>query len=262
MAVCNKCKADYIRGITVCPACGCALDNDPAPEPPPAEGFVPFLTTGYPEGMAAAASLEAAGLETRLSTQDFHIYLPAPLYVTVLVRERDIDAASAALKRPAPPPPLPDPATCVICGAVATVHETERRGKIVSSTSYCIDHASVRNPGMPCDAESKVDLDVLEAVIALNARSGIRTVCSCSGSHPGAGEGFISLAPAGTDAASTEKFDAFVNGLQERIRESDLASRVVVEWSAMHGAEINLVGRARARETWLDVARLIDALPR
>jgi hypothetical protein len=35
---------------------------------------------------------------------------------------------------------------------------------------------------------------------------------------------------------------------------------VVVEWSAVHGAEINLIGRAQVRETWAGLARLVDSL--
>jgi hypothetical protein len=50
--------------------------------------------------MAAAATLEAAGLETQISTTGFNIYMPAPLNVVILVRERDLDAARAALRLP------------------------------------------------------------------------------------------------------------------------------------------------------------------
>src|SRR5262245_13379871 len=260
MALCIECNADYIRGITVCPACGRELEPETAPAPPPAAGFVPFLTTGYPEGMAAAASLEAAGLETRLVTQDFHAYLAMPMYVTVLVRERDLDAASAALRKPAPPRPAPDGPRCATCGAAASVHETERRGQVVGTTDYCAAHASKPIPVEPCETHTKVDDDVLEAVIALNVLKDVRTVCSCSGSHRGAGEGFISMAPIGNDAAASERFDAFVTRLRDRVLESDLSGRVQVVWSAVHGAEINLIDRDQAAETWDKVARLIADL--
>ena len=263
MALCIECKADYLPHITVCPACNRALEPDelPAHAPAPAEHFVPFLTAGYPEGMAAAASLEAAGLETRLTTMNFHVYLGAPLHVTVLVRERDVDAACAALKKPAPPPPSPEGPSCVICGAAASVHETNHQKGIVSTTHYCIVHASVRVPIEPGDAHSKVDQDVLEAVIALNARPGVSTVCSCSGTHDGASEGFISLAPAAANPENEKLFDKFVNDLQERVRRSNLSDRVAVEWSAVHGAEITLVKPRATRQTWDVLARLIDALP-
>ena len=100
MALCLECKADYLRHITVCPACGRALEADPAPEPSDTHDFVPLMSGPYPEGIAASASLEAAGLETRLETMNFHVYLGTPLTVTVLVRERDLDAARAALRKP------------------------------------------------------------------------------------------------------------------------------------------------------------------
>ncbi|HZL71544.1 MAG TPA: hypothetical protein VFC86_03720 [Planctomycetota bacterium] len=261
MALCIECKADYLPHITVCPACNRALEADPLPPPSaPAEHFVPFLTAGYPEGMAAAASLEAAGLETRLTTMDFHVYLGTPLHVTVLVRERDLDAACTALKKPAPPL-TPEAASCVICGAAASVHETERRGAVVSTTHYCVSHASLRVPAEPCDSHVKADQDVLKAVEALNARKGVRTVCSCSGSHAGATEGFISLAPAAANPESEKLFDAFVNSLQGRVKEPDWAARVAVEWSAVHGAEITLVERPPPRQTWEDLARLVADLP-
>jgi hypothetical protein len=101
MALCLDCKADYLRHITICPACGKALEPDPAP-PTPEEShdFVELMGAGYAEGMAAAATLEAAGLETQISTTGFNIYMPAPLNVVILVRERDLDAARAALRLP------------------------------------------------------------------------------------------------------------------------------------------------------------------
>ena len=99
MALCLECKADYLRHITVCPACGKALEPDPTPLPPEeSEDFVELLGTEYVSGMAAAASLEAAGLETRITTSNDNIYLIAPLSVTVMVRARDLDAARTALR--------------------------------------------------------------------------------------------------------------------------------------------------------------------
>jgi hypothetical protein len=100
MALCLECKADYLAHITVCPACGRKLEVDPAPEIAETHDFVPLMTGPYPEGIAAAASLEAAGLETRLETMNFNVYMGTPLSVTVLVRERDLDAARTALRRP------------------------------------------------------------------------------------------------------------------------------------------------------------------
>src|SRR5262245_42366224 len=84
MAICLECKADYLRHITVCPACGRALEADPSPEPVDAKGFVPLLSAPYSEGIAAAATVEAAGMETRLTTVGFNIYLGTPLNVTLL----------------------------------------------------------------------------------------------------------------------------------------------------------------------------------
>lgn len=100
MALCLECKADYLRHITVCPACGRPLEPDSTPEPAETRDFVPLMSGPYPEGISAAASLEAAGLETRLETMNFNIYFGTPLNVTVLVRGRDLDAARAALRRP------------------------------------------------------------------------------------------------------------------------------------------------------------------
>ena len=103
MALCLSCKADYIRGITVCPACGRALEPDPPPGPPPSLDFVPLMSAPIGEASAALASLEAAGLETR-SESPGHIpgYLATPFFMTVLVREKDLDAARTALRRTSP----------------------------------------------------------------------------------------------------------------------------------------------------------------
>ena len=99
MALCLDCKADYLRHITVCPACGRELEADPEPAPPEdSTEFVELMGAPYAAGMAAAATLEAAGLETRITTIQPNIYMPVPLGVTVLVRERDLDAARAALR--------------------------------------------------------------------------------------------------------------------------------------------------------------------
>jgi len=100
LAVCNECKADYIRGITVCPACGRPLEPDETPPPEDSHEFVELMGAGYAAGMAAAATLEAAGLETRITTTQFNVYMPVPMNVIVLVRERDLDAARAALRMP------------------------------------------------------------------------------------------------------------------------------------------------------------------
>ncbi len=101
MAVCLDCKADYIRGITVCPACNRPLEPDPAPEPAPSPDFVPLMSASFSEASAAMASLEAAGLETRAETGNYiPAYFTTPFFMTVLVREKDLDAARAALRMP------------------------------------------------------------------------------------------------------------------------------------------------------------------
>jgi len=102
MAVCVDCKADYLPHISVCPACGRALEPDSTPEPEQAShDFVELMGATYAAGMAAAATLEAAGLETRMTTTQPNIYMPVPLNVVVMVRERDLDAARTALRIPA-----------------------------------------------------------------------------------------------------------------------------------------------------------------
>ena len=101
MALCLECNADYIRGITVCPACNRPLepDRDPEPEPAASADFVPLLNLPYAEGLAAAASLEAAGLETRSdTTTNYLAFVGMPFHVTILVRERDLDVARTALR--------------------------------------------------------------------------------------------------------------------------------------------------------------------
>lgn len=99
MALCLECKADYISGITVCPACGRALEPEPPPEPPPSGDFVPLISGAFAEAIAARATLEAAGLETRVETTDHIVaYTPTPFFMTVYVRERDLDPARWALK--------------------------------------------------------------------------------------------------------------------------------------------------------------------
>ena len=99
MALCLNCKADYIRGITVCPACNRPLEPDTTPPvEQPSHEFVELMGAPYGAGMAAAASLEAAGLETRVTTIAPNIYMPAAVNVIVLVRERDLDAARTALR--------------------------------------------------------------------------------------------------------------------------------------------------------------------
>lgn len=255
MAVCLECKADYIRGITVCPACGRELELDPAPPvEEPSHDFVELMGATYGEGMAAAASLEAAGLETRVTTVAPTIYMATAAHVIVLVRERDLDVARSLLRMAPPKISKPAHPACVSCGAPATVHQTEREGGSVRVTDYCIDHAPIR---LACQGGSLVDEDVAGAVEALNRQEGIRTVCSCSGAHPGAGDGFISLAPReGPD--SVPLFDAFVQRLQVWVKSSGLA--LAVDWSAVHGAEITLVDPARARETWKALARLVSDL--
>jgi hypothetical protein len=98
MALCLECKADYLRHITVCPACGRMLEPDASPPPEDSHEFVELMGAQYASGMAAAATLEAAGLETRITTTQFNVYMPVPMNVIVMVRERDLDAARAALR--------------------------------------------------------------------------------------------------------------------------------------------------------------------
>ena len=104
MALCLECKADYLRHITVCPACGKALEPDPVTEiQEDSHEFVEVLGAGYAEGMAAAATLEAAGLETQLTTTNYNVYMPVPLSVIVHVRLRDLSVALRVLSpRPHP----------------------------------------------------------------------------------------------------------------------------------------------------------------
>jgi len=99
MALCLDCKADYMRGITVCPACGRALEPDPPPEPEPSIDFVPVFTASYATGLAARASLEAAGLDTRIeTTDDFVAYSGTPFRLILMVRERDLPIARNILR--------------------------------------------------------------------------------------------------------------------------------------------------------------------
>src|SRR5688572_25721516 len=160
MALCLECKADYLRGITVCPACNLPLEPETTPEPVESVGFVPFMTCSYPEGLAAAASLEAAGLETRLTSMGVHVYLTTPMSVTVLVRERDLDAAHAALRmgvRSAPPAP-PEPP--------------------------------------PVETPEHFDEEVHDVIRALNGQKGVHAVDSCRGAPPGVHGCFIAISPA------------------------------------------------------------------
>jgi len=99
MAVCLECKADYISGITVCPACARPLEPDAPPEPTPSGDFVPIMSGPFAEAIAARASIEAAGLETRVESMDHIVaYSPTPFFMTVYVRERDVEPARSALK--------------------------------------------------------------------------------------------------------------------------------------------------------------------
>jgi len=99
MALCLDCKADYIRGITVCPACGRPLEPEPPAEPELSADFVPVFTARYATGLAAQASLEAAGLETRTEmTDDFVAYSGTPFRLILLVRERDLPIARSILR--------------------------------------------------------------------------------------------------------------------------------------------------------------------
>ena len=258
MAVCLECKADYIRGITVCPACDRPLVPDAAPPVEElSDDFVELMGAPYASGVTAAASLEAAGLETRMTTIAPNVYMPAAVNVIILVRERDLDAARSVLKIAPPHGSKPIHPTCAACGAPATVHETDREGGAIRTTHYCAGHAPFRLPST-CEA-GIVDEDVRRAVEALDVHEGVRTVCSCSGAHPGAGEGFISLGPAEGDDA-VPLFDAFVERLKTRVETSELADRLAVDWSAVHGAEITLIRASQARETWTDLARLLSTL--
>jgi hypothetical protein len=77
------------------------LEPDPDPDPPASPDFVALLSLPYAEGMAAAATLEAAGLETRCeTTTNYLAFVGMPFHVTILVRERDLDAARTALRMP------------------------------------------------------------------------------------------------------------------------------------------------------------------
>ena len=99
MALCLDCKADYIRGITVCPACGRALEPDPPAEPELSSDFVPVFMAPYATGLAARASLEAAGLDTQVQvTDDFVAYSGTPFRLILLVRERDLPIARSILR--------------------------------------------------------------------------------------------------------------------------------------------------------------------
>jgi hypothetical protein len=222
MALCLECNADYLRGITVCPACHRDLEPETAPEPVESVGFVPFMTCGYPEGLAAAASLEAAGLETRLTSMGVHVYLTTPMSVTVLVRERDLDAAQTVLRaHPAPAPP-------------------------------------VREEPPPHEIAEHFDEEVQEVVRALNLQEGVHAVDSCSGAPPGGHDCFIAISPP-ENAKSDALFEAFVGRIQERIEASELKGRIAVHWADVHGAEITLVRLSGARETWRDLSKLITA---
>lgn len=256
MAVCIECNADYLSGITVCPACGRALEPDPPAPPPAADGFIPFFSAGYPEGLAAAASLEAAGLETQLNSSETHAYMPTPLFVTVLVRERDFDAACAALRMQ---PDFPRP-RCAVCGSPATIHESERKGRSVRTTEYCAIHAAARITPTKAEDKDHLDEEVRGPVEAINRKPGVRTLCSCSGSHPGAGQGFIALGPTGTDPESVRLFDTFLTALFLRLKEPELRGRLGLEWNHFHGAELKLLDPAHAKVTWSDLARLVAFL--
>jgi hypothetical protein len=267
MAVCLECKADYLSGITVCPACGRALEPEPPTQPPADGGFVPFFSGGYLEGLAAAASLEAAGLETQLITSEVNAYMATPMFVTVLVRARDYDAACAALRLSPESalraelgmsPKVQAPA-CAVCGSPATVHESERSGRSVDTLDYCSVHAAARIAPVMSDENVHLDEDVMAAVESINRKPGVRTLCSCSGSHSGAGQGFIALGPKGTDTESVRLFDTFLTALFMRLKEPELRGRLSLHWTPMHGAELKLIDPTYAKVTWSDLARLVES---
>jgi hypothetical protein len=216
--------------------------------------------------MAASATLEAAGLETFLRTTESHPYLGTPHFVTVFIRWSDFDAACAALKlspedyRRALVGFAPREAKCAVCGGRATVHETHSEGASARTMNYCAVHAGARVARVTFDEKIHLDDDVKEAVEAINRKPGVRTVCSCSGLHPGAGEGFISLVPAADDAESVRRFDTFLTALFMGLKEPEFRGRLGLQWSHVHGAELRLSNPDHAKQTWSDLARLVTDL--
>jgi hypothetical protein len=227
--------------------------------------LVPIFSGAYPRGLAASASLEAAGLETVLNTTESHPYMGTPLYVTVLVRGSDFDAACAALRLSPEDAAralvgFPPPSKCAVCGGLATIHETRSEGGAARTKDYCTVHAGARIVPAAADDKDHLDEDVREAVEAINRKPGVRTVCSCSGSHAGSGEGFIALAPTGGDPESVRLFDTFLTALFMRLKEPQLRGRLSLDWNQVHGAELKLLDPARAKTTWGDLARLVSDL--
>lgn len=94
MAVCLACNADYLSGITVCPACNRPLE-DPREDLP--SGDYVTIMRGHPgEIHPALATLNAAGIPAIIS--DEHAAMVVPLIaMTLQVPASDAEAARAIL---------------------------------------------------------------------------------------------------------------------------------------------------------------------
>ena len=97
MAVCLDCKADYLSGITVCPACHKPLEGDPPGDGPTGE-FVPLMMGWGAEVMSAQATLEAAGIPARVFDENAAIFVPT-IRMTLSVPASDLEAAREVLRR-------------------------------------------------------------------------------------------------------------------------------------------------------------------
>jgi len=143
---------------------------------------------------------------------------------------------------------------CEVCGRSAVVHEVSPAAAGAKVRWFCDEHSSVRvPPPAPPDAEA-LDEEIRDLVLALNQIDGVRTLCSCSGVHPGAVMPYVEIRSSGEDPASRARFEDFIGSLVASPERRDL---FFIEHRPGGGLHLQPIRRTNAAVAW---STLLDHL--
>lgn len=146
--------------------------------------------------------------------------------------------------------------SCRECGRAATVREVVPTGDGAETRWLCDEHSSVKVPPLAPPDPDAVDEEIRDMVLALNGIPGVRTLCSCSGVHPGAALAYVEIRPAAEDPATRAAFDKLVRAL---VAAPDLRALFLEAGRPGGGVHLQVIDRANAAAAWSALVAFLRA---
>jgi hypothetical protein len=105
-----------------------------------------------------------------------------------------------------------------------------------------------------------IDEDIAELIKAINVRSDVCSVCSCSGIHAGALSAYVVIAPRENTARSIGAFSRFKGALNARIAEAGYVDIIHVRSDSGFSAGVHIVDKGRLKQLWAWLTECVNTI--